>query len=149
MKDTQLQGAQMKDLSYAEIPYVGKKLSRIFYGTASSPFLEGADGGALLDAVLAAGINTLDMARNYGKAEDAVGRWLLERGRRDEIVLLSKCCHPTVFGKKRVSGKAIREDFAKTSKALGTDYIDIYLLHRDDPDKEVAELVETFNELHA
>ena len=30
MKNTQLQGAQMKDLSYAEIPYVGKKLSRIF-----------------------------------------------------------------------------------------------------------------------
>lgn len=146
---TQEGGGQMRDVQYAEIPYVGKKVSRIFYGTAAPPFLQGGDGGELLDAVLETGINTLDMARNYGKTENSVGRWLREKGRRDEVVLLSKCCHPTALWRKRVTGKAIREDFEKTTEALGTDYIDIYLLHRDDPERAVDDLVETFNAMHA
>lgn len=123
-------------------------MSRILYGTAIQPFLDGGDGKELLDAVYGMGINTLDTGRVYGKAEQSIGKWMEERGLRDKVVILSKCAHPDVFGKKRVSEKEIRKDFAESSKYLRTDYIDIYLLHRDDPDVDAGEIVEIMNAMH-
>jgi aryl-alcohol dehydrogenase-like predicted oxidoreductase len=81
-------------------------------------------------------------------SENTLGKWIAARGNRDEIVLLSKCGHPSPSGEKRINEKAIREDFARSCEALGTDHIDIYLLHRDDPDVEVGRIVELFNALH-
>lgn len=54
-----------------------------------------------------------------------------------------------MFGRKRVNEKEMRKDFAKSASYLNTDYIDIYLLHRDDPDVEAGEIVEIFNAMHA
>ncbi len=56
-------------MKYVEIPYVKKKVSRILYGTAMPPFMNGEDGNELLDAMYALGINTFDTARVYGGAE--------------------------------------------------------------------------------
>lgn len=123
-------------MEYVKLPYVGKKVSRIFYGTAIQPFMSGADGNELLDAVLEKGINAFDMARNYMASELSVGRWLEARENRDDVVLLSKCGHPSVFGRKRINEKDMRKDLRKSLGYLHTDYIDIYLLHRDDPDTE-------------
>lgn len=136
-------------MEYVKLPYVGKKVSRIFYGTAIQPFMSGADGNELLDAVLEKGINAFDMARNYMASELSVGRWLEARENRDDVVLLSKCGHPSVFGRKRINEKDMRKDLRKSLGYLHTDYIDIYLLHRDDPDTEVAVSVEVFNAMHA
>ena len=58
-------------MKYVEIPYVKKKVSRILYGTAAPPFMQGGGGNDLLDAMYALGINTFDSARVYGGAEDA------------------------------------------------------------------------------
>lgn len=139
----------MKGMKYAEHLYVNKKISRIFYGTAMMPFLAGEDGSELLDAIYALGINAFDIARGYGGAEDSVGRWVEEKGIREDVVLLSKCAHPDDQGNKRVNEKAIREDFAISSEALRSDYIDIYLLHRDDVDVPAGEVVEIMNALYA
>lgn len=139
----------MKVMKYAKHSYIDKKISRIFYGTASMPFLAGEDGNDLLDAMYALGVNTFDIARGYGGAEDSIGRWVEERGIREKVVLLSKCAHPDSQGNKRVNEKAIREDFALSSKALRTDYIDIYLLHRDDLDVPAGEIIEIMNALYA
>ncbi len=136
-------------MKYTEIPYVDKKVSRIIFGTAMAPFIMGGDGNDLLDAVYALGVNTFDMARNYMAAELSVGRWLEEKGMRDKVVLLSKCGHPSIFGRKRINEQDIRKDFRKTSGYLKTDYIDIYLLHRDDPETKAGDIVEIFNALHA
>lgn len=136
-------------MGYAKIPHVDKPVSRILFGTAMQPFMMGGDDDALLDAVVKMGINTFDSARNYLGAELSLGRWMEKRGNRDDLVILSKCSHPSMFGRKRVSETEIRKDFAKSAKALGTNYIDIYLLHRDDPDVEVAVPVEVFNAMHA
>ena len=145
----QQKGASMnQEKTENRIPFVTKPVSRIFFGTAIDPLLAGQDQDELLDAVIESGINTLDMARNYQKAETVVGRWMKKRGCRDQLVLLSKCGHPTAFGRKRVSERDIREDYEKTAEALGTSYIDIYLLHRDDPDVPVGEIVELFNAMH-
>lgn len=139
----------MSEMKYSEIPYVGKKVSRIFYGTAMPPFLAGGDGNDLLDAIYAAGVTAFDTARNYMGAEKSLGKWIAEKNMRDKIVLLSKCAHPTMSGEKRVNEKEIRKDFAESARNLNTDYIDIYLLHRDDPEVEAGEIVEILNAMHA
>lgn len=139
----------MSGMKYAEIPYVDKKVSRIIYGTAAPPFLEGGDGNELLDAVFSAGVNAFDTARNYALAEKSLGQWMEDRQNRDEVVILSKCGHPDADGTKRINETDIRKDLAESCGYLKTDYIDIYLLHRDDPDMEVGPIVEIMNALHA
>lgn len=136
-------------MQYGEISYVNKPVSRILYGTAMPPFNIGGDGDSLFDAMYALGINTFDTARVYGDAEKVLGEWIEKRQLRDKVVILSKCAHPTPEGKKRVSEQDIRADFALSGELLRTDYIDIYLAHRDDADVPAGEIVEAFNALHA
>lgn len=136
-------------MQYGEIKYVNKPVSRILYGTAMEPFNIGGDGNALFDAMYELGINSFDTARVYGEAEKVLGRWVEKRGLRDKVVILSKCVHPLPDGTRRVSEKEIRADFRISSECLRTDYIDIYLAHRDDVQVPVEEIVEAFNALHA
>lgn len=134
-------------MTYGKIPYVEKEVSRIFAGTASIYGVK--DKNAYFDELFDLGINAFDMARVYFGAEKAVGEWLEKSGKRDEVVLLSKCGHPSIFGKKRVNKKEVLKDFELSTKELHTDKIDIYLLHRDDTSKPVDEVVEMLNELHS
>lgn len=134
---------------YGNIKYVKNPVSRIIFGTSTKVFERGEDENALLDAVLSSGINTFDTARVYGKAEETLGRWLSARGNRDKVVLLSKGGHPSPLGFRRVNEREIIKDLQTSLKALGTDHIDIYLLHRDDRRKPAGEAVEILNALHA
>lgn len=136
-------------MEYVEIPYVKKKVSRIIFGTAIPPFMMGGNGNDLLDAMYDLGVNTFDMARNYMASELSVGRWLEEKDMREKVVLLSKCGHPSMFGRKRINEAEMRKDFRKSSGYLHTDYLDIYLLHRDDPEVDAGEIVEIFNAMHS
>lgn len=136
-------------MQYTTIPYVKNKVSRILFGTAMMPFLEGGDGDALLDEMFALGINTFDTARNYNLAEKSLGSWLEKREIRDQVTILSKCGHHDSDGTKRVNETEMRADFAKSAEYLKTDYIDIYLLHRDDPEVPAGEVIEIFNAMHA
>ena len=131
-----------------QVPGVDKKISPIFFGTASKPFLQGEILDQLLDEVFALGINAIDTARDYGNSEKSIGHWLKERQCRDQIFLLSKCAHPDpLTGRDRLNEKDIREDFNISSGLLNTDYLDLYLMHRDDPGVPVGEIVEIFNAL--
>ncbi len=56
-----------KENLYASIPYVDKKVSRIFAGTALSPIQDGADGTDFFEAALTNGINAFDTARYIWK----------------------------------------------------------------------------------
>ena len=71
------------------------------------------------------------------EAEHSFGNWLEKSGRREEVVILSKCGHPDAMWNKRVNEKEMRKDLKKSLEELKTDYIDIYMLHRDDPDTSV------------
>lgn len=131
---------------YGEIPGVGMAVSRIFFGTATKPMTAGEDADEILDAAVAAGINAFDCARGYGHAEESLGRWARRRSNRGEVVILTKCGNVGLLGGVHVNRKVVEKELKQSLKALGTDYIDIYLLHRDDPKTPVSELIETLNE---
>jgi len=67
------------------------------------------------------------------------------RGNREDVVILSKCSHP-LGDRKRVTPADIASDLHDTLERLRSDYVDLYLLHRDDPDVPVGPIVEAFNE---
>ncbi len=110
----------------------------------------------LLEAFLAAGGNCIDTAHIYGfgNSEKTLGRWFKESGRRAEVVLITKGCHPAVdpqnlFGKPwepRLTSEAIRADLSESLERLQTNYIDLYLLHRDDEAMPVGPLIEALNQ---
>jgi aryl-alcohol dehydrogenase-like predicted oxidoreductase len=133
---------------YGKIGSLEREVSRIMVGTAAEPFLSGGDACDILDRMFSLGINTIDTARNYGLAERSVGDWMEKRGNRADVVILSKCAHPDENSPRRVSEKDIREDFEVSSGYLRTDYIDIYLLHRDDTSVPAGEVIEIMNALH-
>jgi len=125
-----------------------QEVSRIFYGTAAEPFMSGQNANDLLDAMVSLGVNAIDTARQYGKSEDSIGQWLGQKGNRQKVVLLTKGGHPDVLWRSRIREKAIRKDLNNSLSALKTDYIDIYLLHRDDERVPVGEIVELLNDLY-
>ena len=102
------------------------------------------EGFPMMDAAFAAGINTFDTARIYGK-DAFIGRWMASRGNRDKIVVLAKGAHHNDF-RRRVTPFDIGSDLHDTLAAMKTDYIDLYVLHRDDPDYPVEPIVDALNQ---
>ena len=131
---------------YGEIEGVGKKISRIFLGTAISPFLDGKEADVLLDQMYALGINAFDSARGYGLSESVLGRWVKHRKNREEVVLLTKCGNATPTGTVHIDRAVMTNELKRSLSELRTDHVDILLLHRDDVNTSIAEYLETFND---
>src|SRR5207302_8132949 len=88
----------------------------------------------------------IDTAHIYsgGNSERALGRWLQERGGREELVIIGKGAHHNA-DRKRVTPEDITSDLRDTLARLKTGYVDLYILHRDDPDVPVGPIVEALN----
>ena len=134
-------------MKYQKIKNVEKPLSKIIFGCAIPVMIQGEDADELLDEVYAQGITTFDTAENYGLSEASLGHWLKNRGNREKVVIISKGCHP-YDGRDRVTPEDLKHDIEQSFERLGTDYIDIYLMHRDDPKVEPGPMVEILNEYH-
>ena len=134
-------------MEYRSIPGVRLPVSRIIMGCASDGFNGGKDQCALLDAALGLGINTLDTARVYNLSERMIGRWLPKH--RDEVVIVTKCAHPSALHPMRLTEKDIRKDLETSLRELNTDHIDIYLFHRDHPSVTPGAMIEIMNALKA
>lgn len=141
-------------MRYLDINREPRPVSVIGLGTTSTIFGPGGDDrvDALIAAFLEAGGNCIDTAHIYGmgQSEKALGHWLGRSGRRDEVFLVTKGCHPQVdadgrFGPPRMSPEAIEGDLSESLERLGTDHVDLYLLHRDDESVEFGPLIETLN----
>ena len=128
----------------AVIPGLDKPVSRILFGTAAFPMVLGISNSWMLDFAFSRGVNTFDSARGYGGAENSLGKWIKERNNREKVVVLTKCGNVSPEG-VHVDRGVIEKELAESLEALGTDYIDIYLLHRDDPNTPVSEFIDTLN----
>lgn len=101
---------------------------------------------SLLDAYTALGGNVIDTAYVYGaNSGQAIGHWMQERKNRSEVILIGKGAHPDKSG-KRINKEAIEHDLFVNFERMQTDYVDIFMLHRDDPDKEVGYILESLQE---
>jgi aryl-alcohol dehydrogenase (NADP+) len=105
----------------------------------------------LLRAALEAGVNFLDTANVYsdGTSEEIVGRALAEFADRDEIVLATKVCGPMRKAPNGagLSRKAIMSEIDASLRRLGTEYVDLYQIHRWDARTPIEETMEALNDV--
>ena len=114
------------------------------------------DAFRLFDFYLSKGGNIIDTAHVYSdwepgeiaRSERVVGDWIRSRRHRNDFILITKGGHPHLdtMQVSRLSKEEMTDDLDDSLKKLGTDYIDIYLYHRDDPTRSVEELIETMEE---
>src|SRR5512134_3917844 len=135
-------------MRYGKIPGLNKPVARVIQGgTMLGSDLDEAQSFALLDQVYELGCNTIDTAHVYsgGNSERVIGRWMQTRGVRDRIVIITKgAAHSD--DRRRMTPFDIASDLHDSLARLKTDYVDLYLLHRDDPDLPVGPVINTLNE---
>ncbi len=113
------------------------------------------DSFHLLDRYAEMGGNFLDTARVYGffsenvqgVSEEVIGRWLAIRKNREQMVVATKGGHPPLsdMHHSRLDKSSLEADLTASLKALQTDYVDIFWLHRDDEARPVEEIMETLH----
>jgi aryl-alcohol dehydrogenase-like predicted oxidoreductase len=133
-------------MRYGQLPGINKPISRLVQGTTMITSATAEAGFALLDEVVTLGCTTFDTAHVYGSGDNerTFGRWLRERGLREQIVIIGKGAHHNQ-DRQRVTPFDISADLHDSLARLGVDYIDLYLLHRDDPAVPVGPIVEVLN----
>ena len=108
----------------------------------------------VLDAYAAAGGNFVDTADGYGNwvegnprgmSERIIGRWMAARGNRDELVIATKVGRAQ--GMRGLADATIRTGVEESLERLGTDRIDLYYAHADDPDTPLEETMAAFDAL--
>jgi aryl-alcohol dehydrogenase-like predicted oxidoreductase len=148
-------------MEYTRLGDTGLKISRLALGCMSygDPTTGGAHRWALADdeaqpffeQAVELGISFWDTSNNYqaGTSEEVVGRAIRRYSRREDIVLATK-----VFGRMHdgpggsgLSRKAILEQIDASLTRLGTDYVDLYQIHRFDPETPVAETMEALHDV--
>lgn len=132
---------------YGKLPNIDKPVSRLVQGTTVLDEREVERCYELLDGAFELGCRTFDTAHVYGQGmqERLFGRWLRERGLRDQVVIIGKGAHLSQ-DRKRVTPYDITADLHDSLARMKIDYIDLYLLHRDDPEVPVGPIVETLDE---
>ncbi len=133
-------------MKYGSVKGVETPISRLVLGTMIINLREREKSFKLMDDILELGCTILDTAQVYG-SENAIGEWMRERNNRDKVIILTKGAHHSAE-RKRVTPPDITSDLHDSLRLLQTDYIDIYMLHRDDPDVDVGPIVEILNEHH-
>lgn len=145
-------------MDYINLGKSGLKVSRICLGTmtfgspewrswvldehASRPFIKHA---------LELGINFFDTADMYsiGKSEEIVGRALKDYAKRDQVIIATKVYFSMSDdpNDKGLSRKHIMDAIDASLKRLGTDYVDLYQIHRWDYETPIEETMEALNDL--
>jgi predicted dehydrogenase/aryl-alcohol dehydrogenase-like predicted oxidoreductase len=122
------------------IPGLGKQASAVALGFED--FKTFASGAILLDAFWEKGGNIFDTAFVYGAGytEKLFGEWHKNRGTREGAVLIGKGAHsPLVYP------DVIAKQLTQSLDRLQTDYVDVYFMHRDNPEVPVGEFVDAMD----
>ncbi len=145
-------------MDYVRLGKTGLKVSRLCLGcmTYGSPkwrewILDEQASRPYFKQSLDLGINFFDTADVYsiGASEEVTGRALKEMAKRDQVVIATKVFSPMGKGAndRGLSRKHIMEAVDASLKRLGTDYIDLYQIHRFDHDTPMEETVEALNDV--
>lgn len=147
-------------MEYIKFGHTGMDVSRICLGCMSFGnvlpgwhqwVLDEDNSRPIIKRALELGINFFDTANVYanGSSEEIIGRALKDYANRDEIVLATK-----VWGRMHqgpngsgLSRKAIMSEIDKSLKRLGTDYVDLYIIHRWDYDTPIEETMEAMHDV--
>lgn len=138
------------------IPHTDLAPSAICLGSSNfGNGIPGPEAHRLLDAYVDLGGNFVDTAAVYANwlpgeknsSEKTIGRWLARSGQRDALLIGTKGGHPelTTMHISRLSPGEIVADLDESLRNLQTDRIDLYWLHRDDPSRPVAEIIDTLH----
>ncbi|MDO4266811.1 MAG: aldo/keto reductase, partial [Eubacteriales bacterium] len=114
-------------------------------GTMHDWTLNEQQSAEVVKHALELGINFFDTANGYsaGTSEEYLGKALKNNIARDKVVIASK----VYFNEGRLSGAAIRREIDGSLKRLGTDYLDLYIIHRFDYETPIEETMEALHEL--
>jgi aryl-alcohol dehydrogenase-like predicted oxidoreductase len=145
-------------MKYVNLGATGLKVSRLCLGTMSYGssrwrdwVLDEPDSRPFFRKALEAGINFFDTADIYseGASEEVTGRALKEMARRDELVIATKVYNPmgSAPNSRGLSRKHIMEAVEASLRRLGTDYIDLYQIHRWDDSTPIAETLAALHDL--
>jgi aryl-alcohol dehydrogenase-like predicted oxidoreductase/predicted dehydrogenase len=128
-------------MRYGEIPGLGKRMSRLVLGVDNQPDL--AHASAIFDHFVEQGGTAFDTAYIYGHGalERRLGRWIRNRGVREDVVVITKGAHTP-----HCDPESLTRQLLESLERQGTDYADIYLMHRDNPDVPVGEFVDVLDE---
>src|SRR5512139_431646 len=147
-------------MEYARLGNAGVKVSRICLGCMGFGdagrwvhkwVLNEENSRPIIQKALELGINFFDTANVYsiGASEEILGRALKDFAKRDEVVIATK-----VHGKMRdgpngsgLSRVAILSEIDKSLKRLGTDYVDLYQIHRYDGETPIEETMGALNDV--
>ncbi len=106
---------------------------------------------AVLQETLELGINCFDTSNSYsdGTSEEILGRAIRDLVRRDEVVIATKVFYPTSKNPngRGLSRKAIMTEVEASLRRLGTDYIDLYQIHRWDHETPIEETLEALHDV--
>jgi aryl-alcohol dehydrogenase-like predicted oxidoreductase len=145
-------------MHYVRLGKSGMKVSRIClgmmsYGTSQwrDWVLDEDDSRPFVKRALELGINFFDTADMYslGVSEEVTGRALRDFAERDKLIIASKCYWPMNddVNAKGLSRKHLLDSIDATLRRLGTDYVDLYQIHRWDYETPIEEVMETLNDI--
>jgi aryl-alcohol dehydrogenase-like predicted oxidoreductase len=143
-------------MEFIRLGGTGLRVSRICLGAMSygasawRPWVLDEDASRpFIRRALELGINYFDTADMYsrGKSEEVLGRALRDFARRDEVVIATKVFFPMsdAPNDRGLSRKHILQSIDASLARLGTDYVDLYQIHRYDPDTPWAETLEALD----
>jgi predicted dehydrogenase/diketogulonate reductase-like aldo/keto reductase len=132
-------GAPMR---YARVPGLGFDVSRLVMGCDNQRTMPHAC--ALFDDFFERGGNAFDTAHMYagGLQETLLGHWMQSRSIRDRVFVIGKGVHTPLCEPKHIGWQ-----LDQSLRRLQTDYVDLYLMHRDNPEIPAGEFIEALNEL--
>ncbi len=145
-------------MEYQNLGKTGIKVSRICLGTMSYGtsqwrewVLNEQDSRPFFKQALELGINFFDTADFYsnGVSEEVTGRALRDLAKRDEVVIATKVFYPVGEGPNQggLSRVHILRSIDRSLRRLGVDYVDLYQIHRYDPETPLEETLETLNDI--
>jgi 1-deoxyxylulose-5-phosphate synthase len=147
-------------MEYIKLGNTGLDVSRLClgcmsFGTPERGFpewtLDKDSSRLIIKKAIESGINFFDTANYYseGTSEEFIGEILKEYANRDEIVLATKVYFPMYKGPngKGLSRKAIMAEIDQSLKRLGTDYVDLYQIHRWDYSTPIEETMEALHDV--